>query len=74
MYLRYNTIEKVSATLIGMAIVAKFSMLLKAETKSLDDTITVDRALDLIAKATSEFLEELSSRQAQMEKKPKAEA
>lgn len=53
--------EKVAATLIGMAIVAKFSMLLKAETKSLDDTITVDRALDLMAKATPEFLEELSS-------------
>lgn len=66
--------EKVTATLIGMAIVAKFSMLLKAETKSLDDTITVDRALDLIARATTEFLEELSSRQAQMEQKPKAEA
>lgn len=66
--------EKVAVTLVGMAIVAKFSMLLKAETKSLDDTITVDRALDLMAKATSEFLEELSSPQAQMEQKPIAEA
>ena len=62
-------------TLVAMAIVAKYVELLKAETTSLDDKITVERSMDLLSKAAADFIAELSESMAQMvEKKPKAEA
>lgn len=52
--------EKVAVTLIAMAFVAKYADLLKGETKGLDDTITVEKSLDLITRASTEFLKDMS--------------
>lgn len=43
-----------------MAFVAKYAELLKDETKGLDDTITVQKSIDLLSRATTEFLKDIS--------------
>lgn len=52
--------EKIAGTLIAMAFVAKYVELLKDETKGLDDTITVEKSIDLLSRATTEFLKDMS--------------
>lgn len=43
-----------------MALVGKYVDLLKDETKGLDDTITVEKSLDLIIRASTEVLKDTS--------------
>lgn len=52
--------EQIAVTLIAMAVVAKYAELLKDETKGLDDTITAQKSIDLLSRATTEFLKDMS--------------
>ena len=52
--------EQIALTLISMAFVAKYAELLKDETKGMDDTITVEKSIDLLSRATTDFLKDMS--------------
>lgn len=66
--------SKLTASLLGITIIAKYGMLLKKEISSLDDKITAERSIDLIGEAVASLVKDLDDRQARSEVKPKGEA
>ena len=66
--------EKVAVAALAMGILAKYSIKIKAKSKTLEDTITVNDSIELFGEAVADFIQELNARQHRPEQKPKAEA
>ena len=66
--------EKVAVAALAMGILVKYSIKIKAKSKTLEDTITVNDSIDLFGEAASDFIQELNARQHRPEQNPKAEA
>lgn len=67
--------EQLILSMIGLAIVAKYTELLKKETTSLDDKITVERSIDLLSEATAKCLSDLAKeKEKKSHSKPNGEA
>lgn len=60
--------------LFSMAIAAKYGELMRKETSSIKDAITVEQSMDVLGKAVEEVLSEIEKRQSLFEVKPQGEA